>query len=336
MQTQIMAAADHLSYPAPAAWRGPETVLLNAAVSVFHAGYGVLAIVLIVGGTVYGSPGTVVFGILVAVALGFITWNALHTPSRLEFSNGRLSWWSSLPWSPRMRQGRVRAIRWPTSPRSRYVQIELDDGRKLSVLPRPGLMEFINSVHDAEPTIVVDVRPDGRKSKWMSASAEPAGYIRRRLRGVVDHRSFRIANSVVVSLLVLGVVAELGLGLIGPQQNFQTLRSDLAKVHLPSGYHLVNSHQAGDCAHKRCSLTQTWTWVPTSERTKAATCSDVRHAMTSAFSGVESDSPVPANASCDYFTVLSSLLHPGQGKRTVEAIVPRTNDASLELIASYG
>ncbi len=43
--------------------------------------------------------------------------------------------------------------------------------------------------------------------------------------------------------------------------------------------------------------------------------------MTSAFSGVEPDSPIPANAACDYYTTLGSLLHPGQGKRTVEAIV---------------
>jgi hypothetical protein len=198
-------------------------------------------------------------------------------------------------------------------------------------------MEFINRVHNIEPTIVIDVRPDGRNSKWMSA--EPAGYLQRHLRAVVEHRSFRIAFAVVVSVLVLGVVAEFGLDLIGAQQNFQTLRSDLAKVHLPSEYHLVTRHQAGtDCAHKHCSLTQTWTWVPNSGRTKTA-CSDVHHAMTSAFSDVISDSPVPANTSCEYFTVLSSLLHPGQGKRTVEAIVQtdqaQPNDAFLELIAAY-
>jgi hypothetical protein len=69
----------------------------------------------------------------------------------------------------------------------------------------------------------------------MSASDEPAGYIPRRLRAVVDHRTFRIAYSVVVSLLVLAVVAELGLGLIGPQENFQTLRSDTALRSTISG-----------------------------------------------------------------------------------------------------
>jgi hypothetical protein len=63
--------------------------------------------------------------------------------------------------------------------------------------------------------------------------------------------------------------------------------------------------------------------------------------MTSAFSGADSNSPVPASAACDYYTVLESLFHPRQGKRTVEAIV-KTGQAQarevflVELIASYG
>jgi hypothetical protein len=199
----------------------------------------------------------VVFGILVAVVYGSITWNSFHLASRLEFSNGRLSWRSSLPWSPRMRPGRARAIRWPASPRSRYVRVELDDGRKLSVLRRRGLMEFINRVHDAEPAIVVDVRPSDRESKWMNA--QPTGYIQQRAQAVVGHRSFRVPYSIAVSVLLLGVVTEFVLLGIGGQENFQTLRSDLANVRLPSGYRLATEHQAGtDCAHKQCSLTQTW------------------------------------------------------------------------------
>lgn len=334
-------AVDRLMYPARLARRGPATWFLIAAVSVFYASFGVLAIVLIVAGAVSGSAAPVVFGVLVAVVCGAVIWNALHLASRLEFCNGQLSWRSSLPWSPRMRPGRVRAIRWPAgSGRSRYVQIELDDGRKLSVLPRRGLMEFINSVHDAEPAIIVDVRPGGRKSRWMSA--EPAGYIQQRLRAVAGHRSFRILVSVAVSFLVLGTMAEFGLTLIGPQENFQTLRSDLAKVHLPSGYRLSTERQAGTgCGHEECSLIQIWTWAPGSGRTTSAACSDVYHAMTSAFSEADSNSPVPANAACDYFTILSSLLHPGQGQRTVEAIVQTGQDQAndgflIKLTASYG
>lgn len=315
-------------------------VLLNAVVSVFAVSFGVIGIVAIVGGVVSGSAAPVIFGILWSVAYGFITWTYLHLASRIEFSDGCLAWRCSLPWSPRMRPGRVRAIRWPASPRSRYAGIELGDGRKLSVLPGPGLMEFIDGVRDADPAIVVEVRPGDRRSKWMSA--EPAGYIQQRVRAAGAHRSFRIPVSIMVSLVLLGVVAEISLTLIGPQENFQTLRSDLAKVHLPSGYHLVTTHQAGtDCAHEQCSLTQTWAWMPSSGRTSSAACTDVHHAMMSAFSGVDSNSPIPANAGCDYYAILGDLLHPGQGKRTIEVIVrtgqAQVNDGFLvELTASYG
>jgi len=49
---------------------------------------------------------------------------------------------------------------------------------------------------------------------------------------------------------------------------------------------------------------------------------------------------MPADAACDYYAVLDSLLHPGQGKRTVEGIVragrPGSNhDLLIVLTASY-
>lgn len=166
--------------------------------------------------------------------------------------------------------------------------------------------------------------------------------LQQRVRAAGNHRSFRISVSIMVSLVLLGVVAEIGLTLIGPQENLPTLRSDLAKVHFPSGYRLVTTHQAGtDCAREPCSVTQAWAWTPSSGRTRSAACTDVYHAMVSAFPGVDSNSPVPANAACDYYAVLGDLLHPGQGKRTIEAIVrtgqARMNDGFLiELTASYG
>ena len=335
-----MAPVDEIRYPTNPAWRGPEVMLLRAAAGLFHISFGVLALVLIVGGSVSGSGATVVFGILVAVIYGTITWNAFHLASRLEFSDGRLSWETSLPWSPRTRPGRVRAIRWPASRRSRYVRIEFDDGRKLLVLPRRGLMEFINSVHDVEPAILVDVRSGDRNSKWMTAAS--AGYLQKRAQAAAQHRSLRIAVSMTVSLLLLGVVAELTLTGIGGQENFRTLRSDLANVRLPPGYSLATEHQVGtDCAHEQCSLTETWRWTPSTGRTRSAACIDVLHAMTSAFSGVDSNSPAPSKAACDYYAVLDSVFHPGQGKRTVEAIVKtglvETHPVVLlELIASYG
>jgi hypothetical protein len=335
-----MAAPDRLIYPASPAWRGPEMVLLNSVVSVFAGSFGVVGIVAVVGGLVSGSAAPVLFGIFWSVIYGFIGRTYLHLASRLEFADGVLAWRCSLPWSPRMRPGRVRAFRWPASSRSRYAGIELDDGRKLLVLPRPGLMEFIDGVRDADPAIVVEVRTGNRWSQRMSV--EPMGYVRQRLVASGASRRFRISLSVLVSLVLLGVLAELSLTLIGPQENFQTLRSDLAKVHLPSGYRLISTRQAGtDCAHEQCSLTQTWAWMPTSGRTSNAACTDVQHAMISAFSGVDSNAPMPASASCDYYAILGDLLHPGQGKRTIEAIV-RTGQAQandrflIEVTASYG
>jgi hypothetical protein len=198
-----------------------------------------------------------------------------------------------------MRPGRVRAIRWPVPPRSQYAGIEFDDGRKLLVLPGRGLMEFIEGVRAADPAVVVEVRPGDRWSYRRSAG--PVGHVQQRVRSTGAHRGFRIIFSVLVSLVLLGVVAELSPTAIGPQENFQTLRSDLAKVHLPSGYRLVTTRQAGtDCAHEQCSLTQTWAWMLASGRTSSVACADVRRAMISAFSGVDSNSPIPAEAYCDY------------------------------------
>jgi hypothetical protein len=161
-------------------------------------------------------------------------------------------------------------------------------------------------------------------------------------QAVAGHRrSFLIYISVAGSLFLLFMVTEIIPATIGAQKNFQTLQSDLAKVHLRSGYRLTAEHKAGtDCAHNGCSLIQTWAWAPSGGRTKSAACHDAHHAMTSAFSGVDSNAPNPANVACDYYTILDSLLHPGQGKRDVQAIV-KTGQAHtsegfiVQLVASY-
>ena len=334
-----MAAADRLIYPASPVWRNPEAALINTAASVFVAALAAIGVVAVVGGADAGSPAPVIFGILWSAVFCFIAWTCLHLASRLEFAGGCLSWRGSLPWAPMMRPGRITAIRWPASHRSRYVRIELDDGRKLSVLPGRGLMEFIRGVHEADPAIIVDVRLSGRARKWMNAG--PPGRIQRLMRVAGDNRGVRIFFSVVVSLVLLGLVAEMGLTLTGPQRNFQTLRGDLAKVRLPSGYRLAATRQTGtDCAAGPCSLTQTWVWAPGGIHSISAGCTDLDNAVTSAFSGVGSDSPMPAGAACDYYAVLGDLLHPGQGKRTVEGIVRAgragTNDFLIVLTAAYG
>ncbi len=90
-------------------------------------------------------------------------------------------------------------------------------------------------------------------------------------RAIAGHRGLRIYIIVAGSLLLLVLVTEIIPEIIGAQKNFQTLRSDLAKVHLPSGYRLTAEHEAGTrCAHDGCSLTQTWTWAPSSGRTRSA------------------------------------------------------------------
>lgn len=180
-----------------------------------------------------------------------------------------------------------------------------------------------------------------RQGVLVNRNAEPlaAGSLAQAVAG--NPRGFLIYISVAGSLLLLFMVTEIIPGTIGAQENFQTLRSDLAKVHLPSGYRLTAEHKAGtDCAHNGCSLTQTWAWAPSSGRTRSAACHDAHHAMTSAFSGVEFNSPLPANVACDYNTLLDSPLHPGQGKRTVDAIVKNRQHNKhegfvIQLVASY-
>lgn len=62
-------------------------------------------------------------------------------------------------------------------------------------------------VRHADPAIVVQARRGGRTGKWMRG--EPAGYIQQHLWAADAHRSVRIPFSIVVSLALLGVVAEM-------------------------------------------------------------------------------------------------------------------------------
>lgn len=160
-----------------------------------------------------------------------------------------------------------------------------------------------------------------------------------RPRLVVSRRFAWIWISIVGPLVLLLWAGAIP-AIIGAQKNFQTLQSDLAKMHLPSGYRLTAEHETGTDCHNGCSLTQTWTWAPSSRRIRSATCHDAYQAMTSAFSGVDYNSPLPANTACDYYTIVWSLFHPGQGKRAVDAIVktrqPQANGGSvIQLVATY-
>ncbi len=203
-------------------------------------------VVVAVDGAVTAQALPVIFGTLWAVGWGYIYWRLFHLASRLEFTGGCLSWRGSMAWSPAMRPGRVKAIRWPASRRSEHVGIELDDGRKVAVRPGLGLMEFIHRVQEADPDIDVDVRPSGQAAIRMNM--EPLGFTEQ--RGLVggNNRAFRRSFSVVMVLALLVAAVETGLTLTGPQKNFHTLRSDLAHVHLPAGYRLIATRQAGPTA----------------------------------------------------------------------------------------
>jgi hypothetical protein len=127
---------------------------------------------------------------------------------------------------------------------------------------------------------------------------------------------------------------------ISPGDNFQALRSDLANVHLPPGYRLIAQHRAGTDCHNQCSISQTWVWARTSRRTTSAACADVLHALTSAYSDTQPNSPIPAHASCDYYADVLGDPFSGVGKPVVEAIVqpsqtPAQSSFLIELRAYY-
>jgi hypothetical protein len=169
-------------------------------------------------------------------------------------------------------------------------------------------------------------------------NGRPPSALEARIQRLAEYRGVRSLFALVVACVVLGAAAELALTLIGAQDNFKTLRSDLAHVHLEqSGYRMSSQQEVGhNCAHLGCTLTQIWVWSGQSPRTASAVCRDVDQAMKSAFGQVDPNSPIPADADCDYYTIRSSILYPGQGKRTVELIVhPGASGPVIDATASY-
>jgi hypothetical protein len=129
--------------------------------------------------------------------------------------------------------------------------------------------------------------------------------------------------------------------IISPGVNFQTLRSDLSKVHFPPGYHLVAQHREGTDCHDQCSITQTWAWTRSTPRTTSAACADVLRAMTSAYPDTQSNSPIPAHASCDYYAdPAGDSFNPGDGKPEIDGSVQTSQTHTkysflIELTAAY-
>ncbi len=192
-----------------------------------------------------------------------------------------------------------------------------------------------------EPTIFLTVDHRAILDRLEQRGVTVNRHASSRLNAMVP-RGFQIVwLSVAVPLLLLAVGAEIIPTLIGAQENFHTLRSDLSQVHLPAGYHLTAVRKAGTDCHRWCSLTQIWKWAPGNGRAPASACADASHAMSSAFSPVDLNSPLPANVACDYYVILDSLAHPGQGKRSIDAIVQAgtaraDGSSAVKLVASYG
>lgn len=156
------------------------------------------------------------------------------------------------------------------------------------------------------------------------------------VRQLWHYKAYRIL-CVLWAVILFSFLAYL---VISPGVNFQTLRSDLAKVHFPSGYSLVAERREGTNCHDQCSITQTWAWTRSSWRTTSTVCADVFRALTSAYPGTESNSPIPAHASCDYYALPGDFFHPGQGKPVIDGIVQGSqthtgNSFLIELIGSY-
>jgi hypothetical protein len=169
-------------------------------------------------------------------------------------------------------------------------------------------------------------------------SAQSAGGRERRRLDIADRVKLAFVG-VLVMLGVIAFVAFLVVMFAKTSYNFQTLRADLAQVHIPSGYHLVTVRRSGtDCAHDQCSLTETWTWSGNGKRTVSAACSDVYHAMTAAYSEYpEANSPMAAGAVCDYDSTAGG---PGFTKALIEVIVrpEKTQSAGgvvVQLTGSY-
>lgn len=146
----------------------------------------------------------------------------------------------------------------------------------------------------------------------------------------------RLFGGVVVLMFVV-FTAQFVIARIGPQENFQTLRADLASVRLPPGYRLSATRTEGADCPDRCALSQTWIWVSSGARSATAACADAHAALAAAFSRVDPNSPTRAGAACDYYSTLNSFFHPEKGTRTVEAVVESAaRRAVVRLIGIYG
>lgn len=196
----------------------------------------------------------------------------------------------------------------------------------------------------SQPPVFVTVDGDAildlLEQRGVRVSRDPAPVSGGLVDALTDHPAWVILFFCIAGPLTVLFAVLVTLAAIGGQQNFQTLRSDLGKVHLPPQYRLTDEDTTGTDCYNSCSVIQTWTWVPVGGRTASDQCRDASSALSSAFSDAEANSPLPPRAVCNYFTILTSFFHPGQGKRDIEAIVtPRSAGSArgfvIQISASY-
>lgn len=322
-------------YPAVPRGRRVDAVILTAAAVVLFATFAMVVVVAFILGIVSRTIPAVIFGVFGAAVLSVVAREALFRRStRLEFTDGLLTWYNVLP-RHRPRSGHVRSIRYPA--KARYVSFETVDGGEARVEPHRELKQFIDSIQAASPTVTVDLASRRFLRRWVSG--KPPSAVETRIRRLAEYRGVRFLFAIAVGCVILGVAAELGLTVIGAQQNAKTLRSDLAHIQLErAGYRMTAQHQIGTCAFGHdCEINQTWAWSGPNPPTAPAMCRDADQAMKSAFGQVDPNTPFPKGAACDYNTTRSSILHPGQGKRSIDLIVrpDASGDPVIGAIASY-
>jgi hypothetical protein len=156
-----------------------------------------------------------------------------------------------------------------------------------------------------------------------------------------EARTYAWIMTLLTLLAVLAFVAFVVVMAVNTRYSFQTLRADLDRVRLPSGYRLVTVTRSRNCSG--CWLIETWAWSGNGGRTVSAACADVYHAMTAAYPprnyGSVDGNPrqdMPAGTACDYFTV---KVGPGFTKVGIEVFVrpdkaPSAGGVVIQLIAS--
>ena len=274
--------------------------------------FGALGLFAVIGGALHGVWGPVVYGGALLVVTGVLSWwNLVHLVDHLELDGATLR--GAAP----LRAGEVpladiRCIRPPARRASIELEvvIELAGGRRLRVEGRPELLVFVHGLEAANPGLDVDLGGLERHRHHLAEWEDR----------VVRRRALRVGLTVVVTAVFVVFFGAFTLAVIAPNQDFSTLRADLDAVELPAGYVLFATHRTGSDCHHSCELDEYWVWRGP-PRAAGRACADSAAALRAATGAVNATTPVPASAACSYDATLRSVLHAGEGRRTLAAVV---------------